>query len=415
VAQVAGLDSLKVEAATYTAGFPKEAGFNFGKGIAVAVVNKRIIGDGGGYTVVYNAETLPGMSGGGVFDQNGRLVAIHGQGDRYRENTEVENISLGIGKSDAGNKIGYNRGIPVRWVVQGLKESGIILGQGRSLAEDRVAKPASVATADEFFITGFNKLEEPGADVPAGKREAISLLSKAITMKPSYAIAYFMRGFAYEQLQLDSKALADYNQAISLNLKDANVYIVRGRLKSAKLNDAKGALADYNQAISLNPKASIAYNNRGALKYEKLNDAQGAIADCNQAISLNPKFSLAYINRGFIKFTKLNDDQGALADFNQAISLNPRLAIAYGGRGALKYQKLKDPQGALADYNQALALNPKFAEIYVLRGMLKHGKFNDRLGGIADVRQAAKLARAQNNQVLQAATRQILESWGLKE
>jgi Trypsin-like peptidase domain len=53
-------------------------GFSFDAGQAIAVVDKRLTGDRGGYTVIYNAQTQPGMSGGGVFDRAGRLVAIHG-------------------------------------------------------------------------------------------------------------------------------------------------------------------------------------------------------------------------------------------------------------------------------------------------------------------------------------------------
>jgi S1-C subfamily serine protease len=90
VAKVAAPGSLKVEDVVYTAGFPLEQpGVGFGDGKVIAVVNKRLQGDGGGYTIIYNAQTLPGMSGGGVFDGNGQLVAIHGVGDRYKENTEL--------------------------------------------------------------------------------------------------------------------------------------------------------------------------------------------------------------------------------------------------------------------------------------------------------------------------------------
>jgi hypothetical protein len=69
VAKVAAPGSLKIDDNVYTAGFPLEQpGFGFGEGRAIAVVNKRLTGDSGGYTIVYNAFTLPGMSGGGVFD-----------------------------------------------------------------------------------------------------------------------------------------------------------------------------------------------------------------------------------------------------------------------------------------------------------------------------------------------------------
>jgi S1-C subfamily serine protease len=64
VAQVADPGSLKVNDDVYTAGFPGGQGWLFGAGRAQAVVNKRLVGDRGGYTVVYDAETLPGMSGG---------------------------------------------------------------------------------------------------------------------------------------------------------------------------------------------------------------------------------------------------------------------------------------------------------------------------------------------------------------
>jgi serine protease Do len=168
VAQVAEPGSLKVDDDVYTAGFPVGQGWLFGTGQAQAVVNKRLVGDGGGYTVVYNAETLPGMSGGGAFDRDGRLVAVHGYGDRFTENTEAEDVASNTPKNEVKSKIGYNRGIPVRWVVQGLGELGIVVGNRQPPNQIRVGNPTVAATADEFFIAGFNKLVDPGEDFQAG-------------------------------------------------------------------------------------------------------------------------------------------------------------------------------------------------------------------------------------------------------
>jgi hypothetical protein len=81
--------------------------------------------------VIYDAATQPGMSGGGVFSQSGRLVAIHGQGEKYADNTELQTVSsAGIVRvrAETGSKIGLNRGIPIRWIIQSLVERSLGLG-----------------------------------------------------------------------------------------------------------------------------------------------------------------------------------------------------------------------------------------------------------------------------------------------
>jgi tetratricopeptide (TPR) repeat protein/S1-C subfamily serine protease len=396
VAKMSAPGSLKTQDKVYTAGFPADqSGFTLGDGEAIAVVNKRLIGDSGGYTVIHNAFTLPGMSGGGVFDSSGQLVAIHGQGDRFRENSEVDNNT----RSRIGSKIGLNRGIPVRWLMQNLPRLGINLGGGSSTANIRAARAQVPETADEYFIAGFNKLVDPGDgdNVLPGKRLAVQNFSKAIQLNPKYEYAYFMRAIAYEQIKEFQKSLNDYNQITILNPKYSEAYYNRALLKADKLNDIDGALADYNQAILLNPKSATAYYSRANLKKDKLNDIDGALADYNQAILLNPKYSEAYNNRANLKYTKLNDIDGALADYNQAILLNPRDFKAYNNRAALKKDKLKDIDGALADYNQAILLNPKYSVAYYNRGVLKVVKLNDRAGAIQDFRQAARLSREEGN------------------
>jgi tetratricopeptide (TPR) repeat protein len=382
VAQLVLAGGLKITDVVYTAGFPlAQPGFSFNQGDVIAVVNKRIEGDRGGYSMIYSAFTLPGMSGGGVFDGNGQLVAIHGQGEKYRENTELDN------KSQVGNKIGYNRGVPIRWLVEGLANVGVKISKNGP-STTLIARTQEAVSADEYFIAGFNKLVEPGANVAAGKRAAIQELNKAIQLNSRYTVAYFTRAITYEQLQEFRQSLSDYNQAITLNPQFFQAYNNRGNLKKDKLNDSQGALADFNQAITLSPQSANIYYNRGNLKSEKLNDSQGALADYNRAIALNPKYALAYNSRGILKKDKLNDSQGALADYNQAITLNPQLAEVYDNRGLLKYQKFNDIQGALADFNRAITLDPQSFQAYNNRGSLKKNKLNDSQGALADFNQA---------------------------
>jgi tetratricopeptide (TPR) repeat protein len=370
---------LKVDDAVYTAGFPFEKPeFSFNVGRAIAVVNKRITEDKGGYSIVYNADTLPGMSGGGVFNSTGELVAIHGIGDRYQAGAAVDD------DSKIGKKVGYNRGIPVRWLVQAIGAVGIDLGgAGTPMAQSEAA-----ATADEHFIAGFNKLTDPGS---GGKQQAIQEFGKAIQLNPQYANAYFTRAYLYEQLGEVQRALSDYNKAINLDPKFTSAYSNRGLLKVERLNDPQGALADYNQALTINANYADAYVNRGLLKADRLKDFQGALADYNRAIAIEPKLFRAYYDRGILKDERLNDTAGALDDYNQAIALYPNYAKAYNNRGVLKFEKLNDPQGALADLERAIDLKPQFAEAYNNRALLKQKKLNDARGALADFDRAATL------------------------
>jgi tetratricopeptide (TPR) repeat protein len=390
VAAFADRDNLKVGDQVYTAGYPFERpGFKFAGGQAVAVLNKRLTSDGGGYTVIYDANTLPGMSGGGVFNKAGQLVAIHGQGDRYRENTRLTDRSrkgAAITAAEAlGSKIGYNRGIPMRWVSEGLRAQGIIIGDQLSQGTNTLA---TAVTADEYFIMGFNQWVEPGEDVQAGKRAALSAFSQAIKINNEYFLAYFMRGYVYTELQEYPQAIADFSQVIRLQPKIGGAYGNRGLIRAEKMNDASGALADYDRAIALDSESAYTfYNNREILKYKQLNDFSGALADYNQSIKLAPKFALAYNNRGLLKKDKFGDLPGALSDYDRAIALKPDFAMAYYNRGELR-ESLKDPQAALTDYDRALELNPEYVGVYNSRGFLKYQKLNDSQGAMADFNRA---------------------------
>jgi tetratricopeptide (TPR) repeat protein len=414
IAKISNPLSLKADSTVHTAGFPATPpGFSFNSGQAVAIVNKRLTLDGGGYTVVYNALTSPGMSGSGVFNSMGELVAIHGQGSKFRAGTELNDNLAGntnIYRAAQGQKIGYNLGIPVRWLIRQLRPLGISIGDPKVVAEAS-GREVNASTADEHFIAGLNKFISPGENVLSGKNEAIQEFTQAIQLSPRYSIAYYMRTRMYLQLKEIEKALADYNKAIEINPRYERAYINRAVLKIDSLGDTKGALADLNRAIDINPKDYLSYFNRGAVK-RALNDLQGAMADYNTSIKLNPNSTVTYSNRGILK-DRMNDLQGALADYNSAIRLSPEDATAYNGRGIIK-RKLNDLPGAASDYNKAIARNPEFANAYFNRSMLKDVQKN-RAGAIEDMRQCAKLARKQGRTDRLQAANQVLQQWGVNQ
>jgi serine protease Do len=63
-----------------------------------------------GYDVTYTCVTRAGMSGGPVFDAAGRIIAIHGRGDRDNQNADGNENTDSV----SGEKTGFNLGIPIQ-------------------------------------------------------------------------------------------------------------------------------------------------------------------------------------------------------------------------------------------------------------------------------------------------------------
>jgi tetratricopeptide (TPR) repeat protein len=421
IAQTAVAGQLATAAPVYTAGFPlgsNQLAFEQGKTIAVA--NRRLTADQGGYSIIYNAVTWPGMSGGGVFDQNGKLVAIHGVGDRYIAGTDI-----GRGADNRiGEKIGFNRGIPVSWLLSELAQQGILL-------QSTSSSPAVAAqTADEHFIAGFNRYVNPGNNISQGKQQAVQSFTRAVQIDSRYAYGYFMRAYVYHQTAQSSLSLADYDRAIQLQPQEAVFYYNRGRLKGT-LKDYPGAVADYDRAIAIRPDFAVAYHNRGFIKNIQLGDIPGALQDYNRAIAINSQDAEFYFNRANLQANNLGSENRALADYDRAIAINPEDFRFYANRGAvkivlknfsgaltdmnrtlvlnpldtltysnrayLKWQYLKDYAGAIADYSQMIRIDPQDADAYYNRARVKSIKPQGKPGAIQDYRQAIRLYRQQQH------------------
>ncbi len=231
---------------------------------------------------------------------------------------------------------------------------------------------------------------------------AIADYNQAIKLNPKDAEAFNNRGVAYGYKGEYDRAIADYNQAIKLNPQLAEAFNNRGIAYYDK-GEYDRAIADYNQAILLNPKDAEAFNNRG-VAYRKKGEYDRAIANYNQAILLNPKLAEAFYNRG-IAYRKKGEYDRAIADYNQAILLNPKYAEAFNNRGNT-YSKKGEYDRAIADYNQAILLNPKYAEAFNNRGVA-YEKKGDKVKAVESYRQA--LALAQNQQEKEFVQRKLKE------
>lgn len=286
----------------FTAGFLGET-LHFHPGKVVAISRKPQ--DSGYGLVVGNADILPGMSGGGLFNEAGMLVGIDGKSVGAIDNYPSINGHTNKAKPVSG------LAIPINTFTQ-------VASQLRVELEEIATIPVSSApTADDFFVTAQNK-----------------------SQKGDY------RG-----------AIADYNQTLALNPNFGEVYFRRGLARNV-LRDWKGANADYSQAIVFKPDHAEAYTNRGLIR-NILTDWVRAKFDFDIALIFNPRASFAYVGRGIAR-CELKDYRGGITDYDRAIALNPNYAETYTSRG-MAYSSIGNKQSAINDYLAA-------AEIYRKQG-----------------------------------------------
>ena len=102
-------------------------------------------------------------------------------------------------------------------------------------------------------------------------------------------IAYYNRGVAYGVIEaILTSAIEDYTKAIELKPDFAIAYINRGVAYNDK-GDHDFAIADCIKAIHLKPNFAEAYNNRGGCLQASQRRFDRAIEDHSKAIELNPR------------------------------------------------------------------------------------------------------------------------------
>ena len=113
-------------------------------------------------------------------------------------------------------------------------------------------------------------------------------------------------------------ALKMLNQAVSIDPSFAVAFNDRGKVH-AKMGQFDRAKKDYDQAIKLDSKYVKAYSNRGVVLYET-NQYADALKNFNKAIVLKPSYAPAYLNRGLVNY-QMNRVDRACKDFTKACEL----------------------------------------------------------------------------------------------
>jgi tetratricopeptide (TPR) repeat protein len=358
-------------ATVYVAGFPTATQaisasiYNFTEGKVTANANRPLAE---GYSLIYSNNTLPGMSGGPVLNDNGELIAIHGRGDT-QENSQVSTINQNV-----RIKTGFNLGITTTTMLKIANNLGLNLVKVPSLA-----RRSTTLKADDFFLLGVEQFRR------GNWSGAIELMNKAIKVDRRYVRAYVAKGAANFMQNRIANAIENADQAIAINPKYAAGYVSKCFFLGEFGNYGQ-ALGHCNRAVELAPKSAIAYAVRGGVKL-LLPDISGAEGDLLRSIELNPNSYYAYGNLGAV-YSARNIPQQALRYTRQALQLNPNSA-AIRVQFARALVDDKQYQMAISEVNRAISINPRISNAYGVRALAYRG-----LGNTAQAEQDANFARA---------------------
>jgi len=216
--------------------------------------------------------------------------------------------------------------------------------------------------------------------------EAILHFSRAVEVKPDYAMAYFNRGTSHSSLGQLEQALQDFRRAIELDPRNAESYVNRALLLQAR-GDLEPALRDYRRALEIAPWSHAAHNNLGTL-YQVQGEQDLALEEYDTALRLKEDYDKAWINRGSLQLAR-GDYGVAVVDLTRALELLPRAAALYRLRG-LAHGNLERYEESVADYSRALELEPGDADAYFYRG-LGRAKLGQHEQAVADFTESLRL------------------------
>ncbi len=346
IAKIGDSNSVVEGNTAFVSGFPAPTAaidlsvYVFRKGDVVANSSRPLQG---GYAIIYSANTLPGMSGGGVFNEQGELIATHGRGDvseSYRPDASNPAVRF---------KTGNDLGIPVNTFRKYATQLAIDLGNS---APPVAVKTTTAPKADDYILAA------EGKGLNSDYRGALTDLNRAISINPRSTQAYISRSEVQITLGDARSAKADADRAIQLDPRSAKAYVARAMAKVG-LSDLPGAKADANRAISLAPDLAAGYGIRGLVRVLS-GDYRGVSSDFDRSIALDPSSVDAYLLRSQVR-RYLGDLSGALADADYVIGRQAKLAEAYGIRALVKAAK-NDKAGAKADAELAVKANPNIAD-----------------------------------------------------
>lgn len=241
VAKIASAEGIVEGAPSYVAGFPAkttamtESIYNFTKGEITAAPVQPFKD---GYGLVYTNTTLPGMSGGPIFNADSALIGIHGRADAK---TELQDQQL---NSQIYVKSGVNLGIPIRSLFSLMPKEKLIIAAASSTVNSTVLSAEDRSLINDLMAQSNFKLRQN--DLIG----AITSLDQVVRLDPNNIDAFNERGSLFILKHDFLAALMDFRQTVQIDPNFAGGYYNQG-IAYLRSGSPREAQANFKKAAEL--------------------------------------------------------------------------------------------------------------------------------------------------------------------
>ncbi|MBT2402954.1 MULTISPECIES: tetratricopeptide repeat protein [unclassified Streptomyces] len=219
---------------------------------------------------------------------------------------------------------------------------------------------------DEPAVTGWGEriLTALGEEPRNGIAVLTVLLTRGDLDRGGQALALTLRGRDHRNADTYPQALADYTQALALDLEGDRAFFGRGRTYQL-MGMLDEAIADYSRAVEVNPEDVLNVSYRG-LAYQQAERYEEALADFDRSLELKPDYDWALTSRGHT-LRSMKRYEEALSASNRAIDIAPDSAWALTNRG-VTFGVMERHEEALADFTRAIELKADSAWAFACQG-----------------------------------------------
>lgn len=199
--------------------------------------------------------------------------------------------------------------------------------------------------------------------------KAIADFEQYITLRPNRTDGFYRRGLTYLQMKEYERAIRDFNDVLQLSSKNSLALKYKG-MAEMSLKQYEEATKTYTKLLSLQKEGAQkdTYLQR-AKAYENLQNLNAAIADYNKILEREPTDVNTLLDRGGLYFRQ-NQLEHALSDMNKVLAAKPQTAKALLNRAVI-YASSNQHTAAIADFDAYLELKPADAQAYNWRGVSK--------------------------------------------